>query len=95
MHAWLRSRISSRVLTTRACCISCWPSTTSTPSFCSAKSTGSSTASTPTGSPSSPRCSSSTLIFFATFSARPDSGDIAPRMVEMPARERPSPSHGL
>ncbi len=30
-----------------------------------------------------------------TSSARPDSGDIAPRRVEMPARERPSASHGL
>ena len=48
-----------------------------------------STASTPTGSASRPRCSSSTRIFSATSSARPDSGDIAPRIVEMPARERP------
>jgi hypothetical protein len=31
----------------------------------------------------------------ATFSARPDAGDIAPRSVEMPARERPFASHGL
>jgi hypothetical protein len=41
------------------------------------------------------RASSSTRIFSATSSARPDDGDIAPRSVEMPARERPSPSHGL
>jgi len=33
------------------------------------------------------------LIFFATFSARPISGDMAPRSIEMPARER-SPSQG-
>ena len=52
-------------------------------------------ASIPTGSDSRPRCSSSTRIFSATSSARPDSGDMAPRMVEIPERLRPSPSHGL
>ena len=90
MQAMSSSMISSRVLITRACCISCWPSTTSMPSRWRANSTGGSIASTPTGSPSRPRCSSSTRIFAATSSARPDSGDIAPRIVEMPARERPS-----
>ncbi len=35
------------------------------------------------------------LILRATSSARPDAGDIAPRNVEMPARDLPSPSHGL
>ena len=48
--------------------------------------------STPSGSPSRPRCSSSIRIFSATASARPRTD---PRSVEMPARERSSPSHGL
>ena len=91
----LSSVISSRVLITRASCISCWPSATWMPSFWSANRTAGSIASMPTGSPSSPRCSSSTRIFLATSSARPDCGDMAPRRVEIPARERPSPSHGL
>ena len=39
------------------------------------------------------RFSSSSLIFFATSSAKPEDGLVAPRNVEMPARER-SPSHG-
>ena len=43
----------------------------------------------PTGSPSRPRSSSSTRIFSATSSARPDSGDIAPRSVEMPGARAP------
>ncbi len=91
----LSSVISSWVLIIRACCMSCWPSTTWIPSRWSANSTGGSIASMPTGSESSPRCSSSTRILAATSSARPDSGDIAPRIVEMPGRLRPSPSHGL
>jgi hypothetical protein len=90
----LRSVISSCVLITRASCISCWPSTTCTPSAWSAKRTAGSSASTPTGSPSRPRSSSSARIFRATLSARPERGDIAPRSVEMPARDASSPSHG-
>ena len=95
MQAVLSSVISSSVLIMRACCISCWPSTTCTPSACSANITAGSTASTPTGSDNKPRCSSSMRIFLATSSARPDWGDMAPRMVAIPARERPSPSQGL
>ena len=33
-------------------------------------------------------------ILRATFSARPISGAMAPRRVEMPARDRPSPNQG-
>ena len=74
MQAVLSRVISSRVLILRASCISCWPSTTWMPSACSANSTGGSTASTPSGSPSRPRSSSSTRILRATSSARSDSG---------------------
>ena len=52
-----------------------------------------STTSTPTGSPARPWRSSSRCTLAATSSARPLSGDIAPRMVEMPAGVRSS-SHG-
>ena len=90
MHAVSSSVISSRDLITRARCISCCPSTTSMPSRWSANRTTGSTTSTPSGSPSSPRSSSERRIFAATSSARPDCGDIAPRIVEMPAGERPS-----
>ena len=85
MQAVSSSVISSRVLIIRASCISCWPSTTSIPARCSANRTTGSTTSTPTGSPSRPRCSSDRRIFSATSSARPDCGDIAPRIVEIPA----------
>ena len=44
--------------------------------------------STPSGSLSSLRISSSVLIFFAKPSAKPEPGWVAPRRVEMPARER-------
>src|SRR2546426_1080298 len=47
--------------------------------------------STPSGSLWSPRFSSSMRIFFATSSARPISGVIAPRMEGMPGRERSRP----
>ena len=73
--------------------INCWPSTTVIPSFCRANKIGGSITSMPTGSFIKPRISSSTLIFIATFSARPISGDIAPRSSEIPGRER-SPSQG-
>ena len=49
--------------------------------------------STPSGSFCNPRFSNSTLILRATFSARPISGDMAPRNSGIPARER-SPSQG-
>ena len=68
--------------------MSCWPSTTLMPSRCSANRMGGSTTSMPTGSLCRPRISSSILIFLATSSARPISGDIAPRSSEMPGRER-------
>ena len=74
----LSSVISSCVLISRAIDISSWPSTTLMPSRCSANMTGGSTTSTPTGSPSRPRCSSSIRIFFATSASRPISGVIAP-----------------
>ncbi len=90
MQAVSSSVISSRVLITRARCMSCWPSATSMPARCSANITGGSTTSTPSGSPRRPRASSSRRTFSATSSARPLSGDIAPRIVEMPAGERPS-----
>ena len=63
------------------------------PAFCSANITEGSTTSTPTGSPARPWRSSSRCTLAATSSARPLSGDIAPRMVEMPAGVRSS-SHG-
>ena len=91
-HAVFSSVISSIVLTMRMSCISAWPSTTVMPAASSARSTGSSTMSTPSGWSSRPRSSSSTRIFSATASARPLT---EPRSVEMPARERSSPSHGL
>src|SRR5215207_4997058 len=75
--------------------MSCWPSTTSTPARCSANRTSGSTASTPTGSSSRPRCSSSARIFSATLSARPDSGDMAPRSVVMPGRRAEVPHDRL
>ena len=65
------SVISSGVFTMRVSCISAWPSTTVIPAASSARRTGSSTMSTPSGSPSRPRCSSSARIFSATASARP------------------------
>ena len=84
MHAVFSRVISSSVLITRACCISCWPSSTVMPSACSASSTGSSMTSTPIGSLCRPRCSSSMRILRATSCACPISGPIAPRSVEMP-----------
>jgi len=91
-HAVFSSVTSSSVLTIRMSCISACPSTTVIPAASSARSTGSSTMSTPSGSPSKPSWSSSTRIFSATASARPTT---EPRSVEIPARERSSPSHGL
>ena len=55
----------------RTSCISAWPSTTVMPAASSARRIGNSTMSTPSGSPSRPRSSSSTRIFSATDSARP------------------------
>ena len=50
MQAVLSRVISSRVLISRASCMSCCPSTTLMPSACKAKRTGNSMTSTPSGS---------------------------------------------
>ncbi len=91
-EAWVSSMISSTVLILRASSMSCWPSMTVMPAFCSANSTGGSTMSMATGSPARPRWSSSSLIQRATCSARPISGLMVPRSIDTPGRERFSPS---
>jgi hypothetical protein len=50
--------------------------------------------STPSGSPFSPRSSSSRTIFAAIESGTPVSSGIAPRMLVTPARQLDSGSHG-
>ena len=96
MQAWLSSLISSRVLITRASCMSCWPSTTSSPPSCKREQDL-----RLDGVDADRLAEQAALLeldadlLAPRSSARPDCGDIAPRRVEMPARDRPSPSHGL
>ncbi len=73
----LSSVSSSMFFTSRACSITCWPSRTSMPSFCSSNSIGGSTTSTPSG-------------MFATPSAVEDRLDLLRRVAEQRrCRRRP------
>ena len=60
--AMLRSVSSSMFFTSRACSITCWPSRTSIPSFCSSNSIGGSTTSRPSGMSPTPSASRIALI---------------------------------
>ena len=84
-QAIFRSSISSAVLTSRASSIACWPSTTSMPSFSSARSIGSSIRSMPIGSFSMPKCTSAFLICLAKSPCTFIYGGSAPCMVEIGA----------
>ena len=84
-QAIFRSSISSAVLTSRASSIACWPSTTSMPSFSSARSIGSSIRSMPIGSLSMPKCTSAFLICLAKSPCTFICGGRPPCMVEIGA----------
>jgi hypothetical protein len=84
-QAIFRSSISSAVLTSRASSIACWPSTTSMPSFSSARSIGNSIRSMPIGSLSMPSLRRTFLICLAKSPWMLSCGGRPPCMVEIGA----------
>ncbi len=83
--AMLSSVSSSMFFTSRACSITCWPSRTSMPSFCSSNIIGGSTTSRPSGMSPTPSASRIALISFAASRKSVMSPPVAPRNPRRPA----------
>ena len=70
--AWLSSMISSMFLISRASSITCWPSTTFMPAFCSSKNIAVSAMSTPTGMSATPAAAQQAHDFLGMRLHQPD-----------------------
>ena len=84
--AWFRSTISSMFLISRASSMTCWPSTTFMPAFCSSKNIAVSARSTPTGIVGDAGLAQERHDLLRVACIRPAAGGTVPRMPSMPAR---------
>ncbi len=92
--ARLSSAISSADFTSRASSITCWPSFTVIPAFCSSNIIGGSMMSTPTGILATPAALRIEAISSAWCFIRPKAGSTVPRKPTKPALQFSGLSHG-
>ena len=86
-QAWVRSMISSGLLTSRASIINCWPSRTSNPCACNSRKTDVSAVSTPMGSAARPSPARTSRISATAAVSSPALGAMAPCKPVLPPRE--------